>query len=127
MARQASNATQTPSDPTQAAASESGAAGEIADSVASAPESKMSRSRDVTFRMPAGETESAMLVGDFNGWSTDATPMERSGDSFEVTIPLEPGEHRYRYLLDGARWENDWQADDYVPNEFGSDDSVRRV
>ena len=31
---------------------------------------------------------------------------------------------RYRYLLDGSRWENDWSADEYVPNGYGSDDSV---
>ena len=31
---------------------------------------------------------------------------------------------RFRYLLDGARWENDWAADDYVANEFGGEDSV---
>ena len=31
---------------------------------------------------------------------------------------------RFRYLLDGARWENDWAADDYIRNEFGGEDSV---
>jgi hypothetical protein len=34
---------------------------------------------------------------------------------------------RFRYLLDGERWENDWTADAYVPNSFGSDDSVVEV
>ena len=38
---------------------------------------------------------------------------------------LPPGRaYRFRYLLDGHRWENDWDADAYVPNGFGSDDSV---
>jgi len=42
-----------------------------------------------------------------------------------VTVVLEPGRHyRFRYLLDGARWENDWVADAYVANEYGGDDSV---
>ena len=31
---------------------------------------------------------------------------------------------QYRYLLDGARWENDWQADKYLRNEYGGDNSV---
>jgi 1,4-alpha-glucan branching enzyme len=83
--------------------------------------------RGVMFRIPGGEARSAVLVGDFNGWSTDATPMEQVGDCFEVTVDLAPGEYRYRYLLDGERWENDWNADDYSPNQFGGDDSVRRV
>jgi hypothetical protein len=65
------------------------------------------------------------VVGDFNDWSHDAHPMERDGDQFIARIPLPPGRsYRYRYLLDGARWENDWSADGYEPNEFGGDDSV---
>lgn len=31
---------------------------------------------------------------------------------------------RFRYVLDGERWENDWAADDYLPNSHGADDSV---
>jgi hypothetical protein len=51
--------------------------------------------------------------------------MEREGDGFTITIPLEPGRaYRFRYLLDGERWENDWAAHAYVPNEFGGDDSL---
>ena len=98
-----------------------------AESEASAASESRNGTRDVTFRIPASGAASAALVGDFNAWSTDATPMERNGDEFEVTMPLSAGEHRYRFLLDGERWENDWQADDYRPNEFGSDDSIRRV
>jgi 1,4-alpha-glucan branching enzyme len=93
------------------------------DDMASSPEA----ARGVTFRIPAGDARSAALVGDFNGWSTDATPMELNGDWYEATIELAPGAYRYRYLLDGERWENDWNADDYAPNQFGGDDSVRRV
>jgi hypothetical protein len=52
--------------------------------------------------------------------------MRRDADGgFSLTIELEPGRaYRFRYLLDGDRWENDWAADAYVPNEFGADDSL---
>ena len=30
----------------------------------------------------------------------------------------------FRYVLDGELWENDWAADDYLPNSHGADDSV---
>lgn len=67
----------------------------------------------------------ATVAGDFNGWSTTANPMRREGDAFVADLRLAPGRsYRYRYLLDGERWENDWSADAYVPNAFGSDDSV---
>ena len=80
----------------------------------------------VTFTLPAevGAGDVA-LCGDFNGWTTGPIPLIRDSDNWQVTIPLTPGNsYRYRYLLDGERWENAWQADRYEPNPFGSDDSV---
>lgn len=81
---------------------------------------------ETLFRLPdVADAQLAWVVGEFNDWSTSAHPMERDGDGFIARIPLEPGRaYRYRYLLDGDRWENDWAADAYVPNGFGGDDSV---
>ncbi len=48
----------------------------------------------------------------------------KSGD-FKVTLKLHKDrEYRFRYLIDSNRWENDWHADQYVPNTFGCDDSL---
>ena len=42
-----------------------------------------------------------------------------------MTVSLDAGRaYRFRYLLDGQRWDNDWAADAYQPNDFGGDDSV---
>jgi hypothetical protein len=40
---------------------------------------------------------------------------------------LEPGEYQYRYFANGGQWHDDWQADAYVPNQFGAQNSVVRV
>lgn len=79
-----------------------------------------------TFRLPiTAAAERVCVVGEFNNWSTTSNPMDRDGEAFIARIPLEPGRrYRFRYLLDGERWENDWAADAYVPNEFGGNDSV---
>jgi 1,4-alpha-glucan branching enzyme len=79
-----------------------------------------------TFRLPnVVVADQACVVGDFNDWSHTANPMEREHDEFVVRIALSPGKaYRFRYLLDGDRWENDWAADAYARNEFGGDDSV---
>src|SRR5438270_9617802 len=80
---------------------------------------------EVTFEVdPAVNAQRANLCGDFNDWNNDAHPMQRRDDGgFTVTLQLEPGRsYRFRYLLDGERWENDWAADDYVRNEYGGDD-----
>lgn len=83
----------------------------------------------VTFRLPkeaAGAAKRVTLVGDFSNWDKDAITMKRlrNGD-FSTTLELlSEREYRFRYLIDGRRWENDWCADNYKPNPFGCDDSV---
>lgn len=81
----------------------------------------------VTFSLPAeAGAETACLCGDFNEWDKESHPMNREKDGgFLLTLDLEAGRHyHFRYFLDGERWENDWEADAYVPNAFGGDDSV---
>lgn len=88
------------------------------------------KSVQVDFELPgAVGGHSVALCGEFNGWSDAATPMERTEDGcWHACVSLEPGRaYRYRYLIDGERWENDWAACAYVPNPFGGDDSVVEV
>ena len=84
----------------------------------------------VTFTLPAevGAGDVA-LCGDFNNWDTGPIPLIRDTDGpWQVTVPLAPGNsYRFRYLLDGERWENAWDADRYEPNPYGSDNSVVSV
>lgn len=92
--------------------------------------SKTGRSCRVTFELPPEvNAETACLCGEFNEWDETVQPMKRRRDGkLSLTISLKPGqEYRFRYLLDGERWENDWNADAYMPNTFGSEDSVVRV
>ena len=66
------------------------------------------------------------LVGDFNDWDETATPMKPLKDGrFTVALRLQPGSaYEFRYLVDGEDWHNEWEADHYVPNPHGSDNSV---
>ena len=86
-----------------------------------------------TFRLPKKAAENATdvhLVGEFNQWSTDSLPMTKlkNGD-FKVELTLESGrDYQYRFLIDQDTWENDWEADAYVPAEgTGSENSVIKV
>ncbi len=81
----------------------------------------------VTFSLPISiETNSVYLVGDFNSWDERSLPMLRTPErTWEITIELERNrEYEYRYLVNEKDWHNDWVADDYRPNPFGSDNSV---
>ena len=83
----------------------------------------------VTFMLPKDAAQDAgmvTIVGDFNNWDLTETPMKKmkNGD-FKATLDLSwEREYRFRYLIDSSRWENDWCADKYIPNEYGCDDSV---
>ena len=84
---------------------------------------------EVTFRLPSEASLGARkvsVVGDFNNWEKEATPLtkQENGD-FTLALELDAGkEYRFRYLIDGKRWENDWHADKYVKSPYGAEDSV---
>lgn len=80
----------------------------------------------VTFAIPAAIwADTISVVGDFNNWDQQATPLRQTETGWIATVELEAGRsYEYRYLFDGAEWHNDWQADAYVSNRFGGDNSV---
>lgn len=80
----------------------------------------------VTFAIPAEWAEkNVKLVGDFNDWDQSADALKKKKDKWETTLRLKPeSEYRFKYVLDGERWENDDAADSYIPNEFGTEDSL---
>jgi len=84
---------------------------------------------NVTFVLPkdaALEAGSVCVLGEFNNWSPDAHPLvKREDGDFVVTLELEAGRaYRFRYVIDGWKYENDWFADRYEPNPYGGEDSV---
>ena len=85
------------------------------------------KTKVVTFSLPAEvSAETVALCGEFNDWAPDTIQLKRDADGRWATdVELEAGRsYRYRFLLDGERWENDWTALAYEPNEYGGDDSL---
>ncbi len=81
----------------------------------------------VTFTVEAdvGGTGAA-VCGDWNDWDALRDPMEPvAGGGFTLTLAIPRGRvYRFRYLLDGERWENDWAPDGYAANTYGGDDCL---
>jgi 1,4-alpha-glucan branching enzyme len=78
----------------------------------------------VTFNIPetvGNGAENANVVGEFNDWSTTATPMKRlKNGAFSAMLELEKGRsYQFRYLLGQSHWENDPDADEYLPTPYG--------
>jgi hypothetical protein len=72
------------------------------------------------------DVKQVCLAGDFNGWDPAALSMRKRAGMFVKRVELQPGEHHYKFLVDG-QWMTDPEADAQAPNEFGSMNSVVRV
>ena len=82
----------------------------------------------VTFKLSKAQAHAAnsvCLVGDFNEWDVTSAPMKKlkNGD-FTITVNLaNDTQYQFRYLLDDKAWENDWEADAYIPSAISFDDN----
>jgi 1,4-alpha-glucan branching enzyme len=82
---------------------------------------------EVTFRMPPmDDVVELYLSGDFNAWHVKGLPLNLESDGTWVgKLILEAGKsYRFRYHDNQGTWHTDYEADRYVTNDFGSDDSV---
>lgn len=82
----------------------------------------------VQFVIVAPSARSVALVGDFNDWQIGATPLHAAaGRMWTVEIPLEPGRHRYAFVVDGREWVADPAAPSAPGDDFGQPSSVVTV
>ncbi|MDL2272324.1 isoamylase early set domain-containing protein [Desulfovibrio sp. OttesenSCG-928-I05] len=68
---------------------------------------------------------SVALVGDFNDWNPEATPMRRmKNGNFSAEVELAPeATYKFRYRADDGRWINEAEADGYEFCEFAQADN----
>ncbi len=82
------------------------------------------------FSVKEPDAGSVHLAGEFNDWSTDATPMEdEDGDGvWTVVIELAPGRYEYKFVIDGGlRWIEDPGNPEGVADPYGGRNSVAIV
>jgi hypothetical protein len=87
------------------------------------------RAIPVAVGLQLANARSVSVVGDFNGWDPNATPMERVGTSgfWSATLLAKPGRHTYAYLVDGTTLMADPRAPRAKSTDFGGDASVLMV
>ena len=95
---------------------------------------RMETIQPVSERFPALEEQEIILtffapeagvvtvVGDFNGWRPDATPLNNTGAGKWV-VRLMHGQYEYRFVVDG-RWSEDPRASQHVANPYGEFNSI---
>lgn len=79
---------------------------------------------EVTFEYD-GDVDSVQLVASANNWEPINLSKRRKDGVFYTKVRYPSNtEVQFRYLVDGSSWVNDPEADGYVPNEHGSQNSV---
>lgn len=80
---------------------------------------------EVTFEFFKDGSDSVSLVGEFNGWKPLTMRYVKKDKVFRTRVRLpKNAEFHFRYLINQQEWDNDFAADAYYPNQFGSDNSI---
>ncbi len=81
----------------------------------------------VRFVVDFARADEVRVTGSFNKWSTVGTSMYRREDGrWECLLPIAPGDHEYRFIVDGV-WLPDPHNETCVVNEFGGSNSLVSV
>ena len=90
-----------------------------------APVAPAGQMQTVQFMFRAPSAHSVSLVGDFNDWDGEATPLRpAAGGLWTVTVPLTAGRYTYTFVVDGERWMADPAAPPAPPDDLGRPSSV---
>ncbi len=80
--------------------------------------------KKTSFKLRAPEATQVFVAGCFNDWDPTADPLMQGDEgTWTCTLMLEPGEHEYRFVVDGAWWD-DPMALVRRPNEFGCENCI---
>lgn len=69
-------------------------------------------------------THEVGIAGDFTGW--EIIDMHHAAGVYSLSVHLEPGEYRYKLIVDGI-WSVDPGNPDMEPDPFGGQNSVLRI
>lgn len=82
----------------------------------------------VQFVLEAPGATSVAVAGDFSEWEGVHTLDDPDGDGIWTgRVPMDPGVHQYMFVVDGADWVTDPQAERYADDGFGNRNAVIAV
>ncbi|UPT75453.1 MAG: glycogen-binding domain-containing protein [Elusimicrobiota bacterium] len=91
------------------------------------PTADKSKTQLVEFTCHAPEAQAVFVAGTFNEWRPEAAPLKRQADgNWRTALPLPPGRHEFKYVVDGQWCCEPGCEDAYrgcpkcVANEFGT-------
>lgn len=76
---------------------------------------------EVEFEIILSEAGRVEILGDFTGWEAEPAPMTQGVDGrWTARLRIGPGEHQFKYRIDGGRWLADFAAHGVHQNDFGT-------
>lgn len=83
----------------------------------------------VQFALTAEGAQSVAVAGDFNDWSVEAGTLRDPDGSgvWRGLIAVQPGVHKYMFVVDGEEWVTDPTADRFVDDGFGMRNALLAV
>jgi hypothetical protein len=79
---------------------------------------------ETTFRLVAPQAAQVFVAGCFNEWDPTANRLEQDKEgTWSCTLAIEPGEHEYRFVVDGVWWDDPTNISRRW-NEFGTQNCV---
>lgn len=85
---------------------------------------------EVRFVLVAPGAHRVFVLGDFNHWNAEATPLvltPGTSSTWITSVRLEPGRHVYAFMVDGSRWVIDPTAPRSLDDDFGRPSAVLTV
>lgn len=80
--------------------------------------------KKTTFKLRAPEATQVFVAGCFNNWDPAVDPLMPGGEgTWTCTLMLEPGEHEYRFVVDGVWWDDPMAAERRA-NDFGCENCL---
>jgi hypothetical protein len=67
------------------------------------------------------------VVGSFNNWDPEATPLQRQDGVWSTVLVLAPGSYEYMFFENGARWVTDPLAVQTTDDGFGGSNAILEV
>ncbi len=82
---------------------------------------------EVEFEFEDADAKKVSVVGSFNEWNKDASPMKLENGVWKCTLKLKPGKHEYQFVVNDTDWVVDPKSGNAVNNRYEGMNSVIEI
>jgi len=103
------------------------AAGAAAAATAATAVTSTGNGSSASFQYEDAKAKAVAVVGDFNDWNKDKTPMTLENGVWKCSVSLKPGKHEYKFVVNNTDWITDPKCPETVADKYGGRSSVIEV